>query len=90
MPEEPYKNREIKEMFEDVSNSLSRIENQTLKTNGRVTRLEKWQSFISGGMSVIVVIVVPLLGWALYVLANIQGQVHSAVDDALSAYNITK
>lgn len=86
----PYSPREIREKWSDIANSLSRIEVQTTTTNGRVSKLEKWQSFISGGMTVIVIIVVPLLGWALYVLANIQGQVHNAVDEALSAYDIKK
>jgi hypothetical protein len=50
MPEEPYKNREIREMFEDVKQSLGRLEKgmgevktQTTLTNGRVLKLEAWQ-----------------------------------------------
>lgn len=39
--EEPYQNREIDEMFSDIQKSLDRIEIQTSKTNGRVTKLEK-------------------------------------------------
>lgn len=92
MPDEsiPYRNREIKEMIDDVRNSLQRIEVQTTTTNGRVSKLENWKHFITGGMTVITLIIVPLLGWALWVLANIQGQVHNAVDSALSAYQIEK
>lgn len=86
----PYSNREIREKWIVITNTLSRIELQTTTTNGRVSKLENWKYYISGGMTVIVVIVVPLLGWALYVLVNIQGQVHEAVNDALSAYSITK
>lgn len=86
----PYTNREIREKWHDIANSLSAILVQTTQTNGRVSKLENWKYFISGGMSMIVLIVVPILAWALYVLVNIQGQVHSAVDDALSAYNIEK
>ena len=74
----------------DVRQSLSRIELQTTQHNGRMTKVEKWQSYISGGMTVLTIIVVPILAWALWVLVNIQGQVHNAVDDALSAYNIEK
>jgi cytochrome c-type biogenesis protein CcmH/NrfG len=89
-PDKPYTNREIREKWHDIANSLSAILVQTTTTNGRVSRLENWKFFITGGMSVIILIVVPMLGWALWVLVNIQGQVHSAVDDALSAYNIEK
>lgn len=94
MPEEysgkdvPYTNREIREKWHDIGNDLQKILTQTTATNGRVGKLENWKYFITGGMAVIVIIVVPLLGWALYVLVNIQGQVHSAVKDALSVYNI--
>lgn len=90
MTDTPYQNREIKEMFGDMEKALGRIEAQTTATNGRVSKLENWKYFISGGMSIITVIVVPLLAWALYVLVNIQGQVHSAVDEALAAYNINQ
>ncbi len=112
MPEEPFSNRELKEMFTaaderadafhdkliermqifeyDTRNSLSRIEIQTAKTNGRVTTIEKWQYTFMGGVGVLTFIVVPLLAWALYTLSNINDVVHRSVDEALSAYNITK
>ena len=86
--EQPYQNREIKEMFGDLKTDLKRIEDQTTKTNGRVNALEKWKYISMGATSILSIIVVPILSWALWVLVNIQGQVHSAVDDALSAYTI--
>jgi hypothetical protein len=65
MPEEPYKNREIEEMFSDVKATLTRIETQTTKTNGRVGKLEKWQNFVVGFcvcMSIMFIsIIIPLL-----------------------------
>lgn len=90
MPEEPYKNREIREMMDDVRNSLQRIEIQTTTTNGRVSQLERWKYIGMGATGVLTVVVVPILGWALWVLVNIQGQVQLAVDSALAAYNIEK
>lgn len=39
--EEDYSKREIDEKFTDIKEALVRIEAQTSKTNGRVTRLEK-------------------------------------------------
>jgi len=39
--DEPYKNREIDEKFGDIMDSLGRIEEQTTRHNGRLTRLEK-------------------------------------------------
>lgn len=39
--ENEYSNREIDRMFNEISQALNRIEEQTIRTNGRVTRLEK-------------------------------------------------
>lgn len=61
---------------------------QVKYTNGRVTELEKWKFFISGGMTVITVIVLPLLGWALYTLSNIDTQIDNGIKSALSSYDI--
>lgn len=88
--EVPFQNREIKEMFNDLQKGQDRIESQVKLTNGRVTQLERWKYIGMGATSVLTLIVVPILAWALWVLVNIQGQVHNAVDEALSAYEITK
>lgn len=57
--------------------------------NGRVSKLEKWMYTSLGGLSVLTLVVVPILGWALFILVNIDGMVHRSVDNALSAYDIT-
>lgn len=43
MPETDYSNRELDKMFINIMDTLHRIEEQTTKTNGRVTRLEFWK-----------------------------------------------
>lgn len=59
MAEPNYSKREIDQMFgsflekfgifdKDTRESLTRIEVQTGKTNGRVTNLERWQSYVIG------------------------------------------
>lgn len=58
-----YSNREIDRMFLEIQDALARIEGQTTKTNGRVSKLELWQSLVIGGLSVITIIVLPLLGY---------------------------
>jgi hypothetical protein len=45
---------------------LDAIHEQTVITNRRVAKLEKWQAFIEGGLTVLTILVVPLL---VYVLA---------------------
>ena len=60
-----YSNREIKVFFNEIKDTLERIETQTTKTNGRVNKLENWRSYLLGGIaiisSIVVVIVIPLL-----------------------------
>lgn len=88
MPEEPFKNREILEMFSDVKKDLTDIKMQTTKTNGSVADLRRWQDRTIGAVTIIMLVVVPMLTWALSLLVNIDARIHSAVDDALAAYNV--
>ena len=83
MSNEPFSNREIKEMFSDMCSKLDRIEAQTNRTNGRVSSLEIWRGGMVGGMAVLSVIVVPLLGWALYTLSSFDGKVEASTQSAL-------
>ena len=46
---------------------LDAIHEQALKTNQRVSKLEKWQSFIEGGLAVLAILVVPIV---IYVVAS--------------------
>lgn len=48
-----YSNREIDEMQKDIQASLTRIEVQTTKTNGRVSVLEKWMWMVLGALTII-------------------------------------
>lgn len=116
MPEEPYKNREVQELFKaaddradsfhdklmermgvfegNTTDSLDRIEVAVNETNGKVADLNKWRERINGGAWVagifMTLIVMPILAWSIFVLVNIREDIHSAVDEALSAYNIEK
>lgn len=88
-PAMTYTDREIEEWRKDVAGSLERIETQTIRTNGRVTSLEKGKYITIGAVGVLTSIVVPILAWALWVLVNIQGQVQEAVHTAISTYDVT-
>lgn len=61
MSGDDYSAREIDAMFETISDSLQRIEQQTTKTNGRVAVLERWQSFLQGGLAILTLLVVPVI-----------------------------
>jgi hypothetical protein len=64
IPDE-YTAREIKSMFDNIAEGIDRIEAQTTKTNGRVAVLERWQSFLQGGMAVLAMLLVPVLIYAV-------------------------
>lgn len=89
----PYTNREIREKWHDIANDLQSILTQTTKTNGSVADLNRWRERMNGGAVVagifMTVIVVPILGYALYTLVNLPNTIHEAVNQALQAYNIT-
>lgn len=61
MNEKPFSNREIREKFEAVHEDVRSILAQTTKTNGRVNKLETWQSFMQGGLAILAILVVPII-----------------------------
>lgn len=88
MAETGYSNRELDHIFEDIKGSLKRIEDQTTKHNGRMTKMEEWRNYIAGAISVILIVVVPILGWGLYILVTLDTRIHIGISQALSTYDI--
>ncbi|HVW99377.1 MAG TPA: hypothetical protein VHA52_02910 [Candidatus Babeliaceae bacterium] len=91
--EEQFTNREIREMFQDVHLGLGRIETQTKLTNGSVANINRWRERVNGAFiassAFMTMVVLPILGWALYTILQVPITVHQAVDNALQAYDIT-
>jgi hypothetical protein len=63
-----YSKREIDMCFEQVNSKLdalggvlSEVHDQVTKTNGRVQVLERWRMFITGGLTVLGLLFVPVL-----------------------------
>lgn len=44
-----------------TSDALGRIEAQTNKTNGRTSRLERWQSYVIGFCACVTILLLPVL-----------------------------
>ena len=49
-----------------IDAQLEKILQQTLKTNGRVNKLENWRSVLIGGWSMVTFIVIPLLTYIYF------------------------
>ena len=56
-----YSNREIDTMFGELQSDVKEILAQVRRTNGRVSSLENWRWFITGGVAVISIIIVPII-----------------------------
>lgn len=70
--------------------SLNDVVTQTTKTNGRVNKQEQWRYTMGGAIGVLTLIIVPIMGWGLYTLVNIQSTITASVNAALSSYNVNK
>lgn len=66
MSDQPYTNRELDSHFLEIKETLSRIEIQTTRTNGRVNKLENWRSVLIGGWSIVTFLVIPLLTYIYF------------------------
>jgi hypothetical protein len=83
--DQPYSNREIDLLFKNIKDVtveqtqelmrvLRRIEDQTTKTNGRVSLLENWRSYITGAVAIFILIVLPMLIWQFNRLDRLSSQ----------------
>ena len=71
----PYTNRELDvflknleeknvERHKDLVSSIDALTEQVKKTNGQVVSLRLWRSLLAGGMTVVILVVVPLVVYA--------------------------
>lgn len=51
-----YSNREIDRMFKEITDTLARIEAQTTKHNGRMTRIEKIMLIVASVVGVLLIV----------------------------------
>ena len=70
MEEEHYTKDEIDLMHKPIDEKLELILEQTTKSNSRISKLERWRSFIGGGLAVLSFIIIPLLIWAFSLIID--------------------
>lgn len=88
----------LKEGFSDVIHSIETLRAdhltpiliQTKLTNGRVTKLEGWRQWITGGMAAFAIVLIPLFGWMVYQIVTFPQLIQSSVAQALVPYQTNK
>ena len=93
-----YSKRELDHMFQDIHNRLDKqdvmlvkIFDNGVKHNGRMTKIERWQSYIQGALAILGIFIVPVLGWVLFQivnLGNLDDKISIGVAKALAEYDI--
>lgn len=77
---------------EEILTTVQEVRTEARSTNGKVAEVNKWREQVNGGAKVaaffFAVLVVPILGWAIFVLSTIEAKIHQSIDEALQAYNI--
>lgn len=71
----------IAEFRQDTKESLTRIENQTVKTNGRVTKLEQHRAYLWGAYTILVLLGGTIIAFAVAAIdSKIQKGIQTALD----------
>lgn len=52
---------ELKAHSDDIKKTVSSLNERVGIQNGRVGKMEKWQSYIQGGMTIIILLVLPIV-----------------------------
>lgn len=72
------------ERLTDQDKTLARIETAVNKTNGYVAEIKTWKERTMGAMVVVLIVLLPILSWALIQVANFEDK----IEEALSQYEI--
>ena len=58
-------NKELNKDIRHIKETVIRIEAQVIKTNGRVSALEMWRSYLLGACAVMTLLLVPIIIYAV-------------------------
>jgi hypothetical protein len=75
----PFSNRELKSMFQTISDKQDKTLIAVNETNGKVADIQTWRERTTGAMWVggigFTVIIIPLVTWALIEVADIETKI---------------
>lgn len=94
--EQPYSKRELDHYFNDlrerflgeikeIGKDTKEIKAQTIKTNGRVTKLEHWRTAVLAAGGIITSIIIP---YGVYYFLKLEDKVQQ-INKTLSQYEVT-
>lgn len=58
-------NKKLNKDIKHIKETVGRIEAQVIKTNGRVSALERWRSYLLGACAVLTMLLVPVIIYAV-------------------------
>lgn len=91
MKPKPYTKTEIDLMHIPIQDKLDKILVQTIKTNGRLGKLEVWKGYITGGLTILTLLVVPIaivIVTGMYSASSIEDKISDALQQELNKYEI--
>jgi hypothetical protein len=84
--------KKVADFRTEILAKVGEVHTETKATNGKIADVNKWREQVNGGAKVaaffMAVIVIPLLGWAVFVLSSIDTKINESVQNVLSTYDI--
>lgn len=78
--------KDIRAKIEQITEKdLPEINSRVMATNGSVAEVKAWKERATGGMYVVLIVVIPLLAWGLYQISQIGDKIRAE----FSRYDVT-
>jgi uncharacterized membrane protein (DUF106 family) len=67
--------KDVGEKFSSVDEKLDKVIVQTTEHNHRMSKMEKWKSYIQGGLAVMSIFIIPTFAWLVWQIVNIDTRI---------------